>query len=119
MSAEPPKKELRPHTVPSDNQETPMPVQMGNVAVFSHYPNQYMWTGNGPREVVKNVAFPKPFKGTPKVTAALSAVDASKGSNLRVVVSCDAITDHGFNIKVSTYADSAIASASVSWIATD
>ena len=96
-----------------------MPVQMGTTSVFSHYPNQYMWTGTGPREVVKNIPFPKPFKGTPKVTAALSAIDASNGRNLRVVVTCDAITDHGFNVRVATYADTAIAAASISWIATD
>lgn len=56
-----------------------MVVLTGSASVFAHYPNGYMWTGSGEREVVKYVDFAKSFNGKPSVSAALAMVDSSKG----------------------------------------
>ena len=95
-----------------------MPTQTGMTNIFNHYPDGYMWTGSGQREVVKYISFSPAFGGTPKVSAALSMVDGSNAANLRVSVFVRDVTDHGFNAVVSTWADTKLAAASVSWIAT-
>ena len=94
-----------------------MPTQTGTTSVFGQYPNGYMWTGNGSREVVKFISFSPPFSGTPRVSAALPMIDGSHQANLRVAVTVSDVTDHGFNVRVSTWADTKLAAASVSWVA--
>ena len=95
-----------------------MPTQLGTVGVFDHYPGGFMWTGSGPREVVKYVSFPAPFSGTPKVAASVASVDSSNAANLRISVNVQDVTDHGFYVRVLTCADTRLASAAISWIAT-
>lgn len=95
-----------------------MATQIGVVNVFNHFPNGTMWTGNGERDETKYVRFSKPFPKTPKVVAAISSLDGT-GSSVRVTVSCQDITDHGFNAKVTTWSDTKLATISVAWFATD
>lgn len=94
-----------------------MAVLTGSVGVFSHYPNGYMWTGSGEREVVKYVSFKTPFNGKPSVSAALAMVDGSNAANLRVNLTVQDVTNDGFNVRVSTWADTKLAAVSISWIA--
>jgi hypothetical protein len=94
-----------------------MVVLTGSAGVFSHYPNGYMWTGSGEREVVKYVGFSKPFNGKPSVSASLAMVDSSNGANLRVNVSVQDVTNDGFNVRVATWGDTKLAGVSISWIA--
>lgn len=95
-----------------------MATQVGVVSVFNHYPNGSMWTGSGERDEMKYVNFPKAFQNPPKVVAAISTLDGT-GSSVRVSVSCQDITDHGFNLKVVTWADTKLATVSATWFASD
>jgi hypothetical protein len=96
-----------------------MAVLTGSAGVFSHYPNGYMWTGSGERDVLKYVDFPTSFKRKPSVSAALATVDSSKDANLRVNVSVQDITNDGFNVRVGTWGDTKLAAVSISWIAVE
>ena len=92
-----------------------MAVLTGSAGVFNHYPNGYMWTGSGEREVVKYVPFPTPFDAPPSVLAALETVDDA--AKRQVNVDVQDVSNDGFYVRVSTSADTRLAAASVAWLA--
>ena len=94
-----------------------MAVLTGSAGVFNHYPNGYMWTGSGEREVVKYVAFPTPFDGPPSGMAALETVDDPQTAKRQVSVDVQNVSTDGFHVRVSTSADTRLAAASVAWLA--
>jgi hypothetical protein len=94
-----------------------MAVLTGSAGVFNHYPNGYMWTGSGEREVVKYVPFPTPFDGPPSVLAALETVDDPHAAERQVNVDVQDVTNVGFHVRVSTSADTKLAAVSVAWLA--
>jgi hypothetical protein len=94
-----------------------MAVLTGSAGVFNHYPNGYMWTGSGEREVVKYVPFPKPFDEPPSVMAALETVDDPNAAERHVNVDVQDVSTDGFHVRVSTSADTKLAAASVAWLA--
>ena len=94
-----------------------MAVLTGSAGVFNHYPNGYMWTGTGEREVVKYVPFPTPFDAPPSVLAALETVDDPHPAMRQVNVDVQNVTNDGFHVRVSTSADIKLAAASVVWLA--
>lgn len=94
-----------------------MAVLTGSAGVFNHYPNGYMWTGSGEREVVKYVPFPTPFDAPPSVLAALETVDDRHAAKRQVNVDVQDVTNDGFHVRVSTSADTRLAAASVAWLA--
>jgi H-type lectin domain-containing protein len=95
-----------------------MTTRVGNVIVFSQWPNGPMWTGNGPRSVVKTVTFPAgSFGSPPQVTGAISSLDSGNAANTRVTVNILNITATKFDIKVDTWADTKLAQVGVSWVA--
>ena len=94
-----------------------MAVLTGSAGVFNHYPNGYMWTGSGEREVVKYVPFPTPFDGPPSVMAALETVDDPHAAKRQVDVDVQNVSNVGFQVRVSTSADTKLATASVVWLA--
>lgn len=94
-----------------------MAVLTGSAGVFNHYPNGYMLTGSGEREVVKYIPFPTPFDGPPSVLATLETVDESNAAERRVNVDVQDVTNDGFHVRVSASADTKLAAASVAWLA--
>ena len=94
-----------------------MAVMTGSAGVFNHYPNGYMWTGSGEREVVKYVAFPTPFDGPPSVLAALERVEDPHPAKPEISVDVQDVTNDGFHVRISTSADTKLAAASVAWLA--
>jgi hypothetical protein len=90
----------------------------GKETIFIHYPNDYMWTGNGPRHFEKFISLPQNlFTGTPQVMAALATVDSSAGANLRVNVKVDLVSNNYFRVTIETWADTKLAMIAVSWMA--
>ena len=79
-----------------------MAVLTGSAAVFNHYPNGYMWTGIGEREVVKYVPFPIPFDEPQIVLATLEAADDPHAANRQLNVDVQYVTNVGFNVRLST-----------------
>ena len=94
-----------------------MAVLTGSAGVFNHYPNGYMWTGSGEREVVKYVPFPTPFDAPPSVLAALETAEDPDPAKPQVNVDVQDVTNDGFHVRVSTSADTRLAAASVAWLA--
>ena len=95
-----------------------MPMAAGKETIFIHYPNDYMWTGQGPRGVQKFIHLPSGlFNGTPQVMAALACIDSSEQANLRVDVSVDMISNNYFRVSVDTWADTKLAMIKVAWMA--
>ena len=95
-----------------------MPTVMGMNDVFWHWPNDYMWTGAGPRNFIQQINFPPgSFTAAPKVVASLCGLDSSQAHNLRVKLSVQNITATGFKVKVDTWADTKLAHVAVAWVA--
>ncbi|MBL4919042.1 H-type lectin domain-containing protein [Szabonella alba] len=84
--------------------------------LFNHVDEQLpMWTGEGDRKVAMNVAFLSPFASPPVVTIGLAAIDSAHDQNLRFWLAAHDITTTGFKIEFSTWADTHIARAAISW----
>lgn len=77
-----------------------------------------MWTGDGDRSVEVPVVFARTFAEIPLISVALNGIDAAHDQNLRVRISPQEITTRGFTIQLSTWGDTHIARASVTWQAT-
>jgi len=79
----------------------------------------YMWAGSGPRDRIVHVDFAKPFAAKPTVIVGLSGFDAASqsASSVRLNVSTQNVTERGFDVKFTTWADSRFWSAHVNWIA--
>ena len=84
---------------------------------ISEYPNGDWWKGSGPRERTKHIDFKPPFKEPPAVMAALSLLDASKRDNVRINVEARNVTKSSFDLHISTWGGTGIASVTASWIA--
>ncbi len=91
--------------------------ESGKVEVFSHYPNGYMWTGNGPREIDAVIQFQAGFRRDPVVQASISALDSGNVANTRVDVNVISVTTQNFVVRVTTWADTKLATIHVSWMA--
>lgn len=72
----------------------------------------------GPRLDEIRVDFPAGrFTSSPKVQVMLNHIDADQAINTRIAVDAKDITQSGFIIEVSTWADSKVYGIGVSWIA--
>ena len=98
-------------------------ITMGDVQVisstdelFNHVDdNLPMWAEDGDRLVSLDILFTKPFKQAPAVTLGLSGIDGATDTNLRFWLHAKNVTAKGFTIEFSTWYDTHIARASVSW----
>lgn len=79
--------------------------------------NGTMWTGNGPREVRRQVRFREPFQTIPAVTVGISLWDTDHNTNTRVDIATDAVTPEGFDILFRTWGDSRLARIRADWMA--
>jgi len=76
-----------------------------------------MWTGQGPREFRRSVAFSEVYAEAPNVHIALSMWDTDSKRNQRADISAEAITAEGFEIVFRTWGDSRVARVRAAWMA--
>ena len=91
--------------------------ESGKVEVFSHFPSGYMWTGVGPREIDAVIPFQAGFRRDPVVQASIAALDSGNVANTRVDVNVVSVTRENFVVRVTTWADTKLATVHVSWTA--
>lgn len=72
----------------------------------------------GERYFLQPIYFPQPFteRQPPIVLVMLSGLDSDDGND-RISVTAEAITNYGFNIRYTTWWDTRLYGASVTWIA--
>lgn len=86
--------------------------------LFNHVDaGEYMWAGDGPRQVRVDFSFAQPFAAAPVVTTALTGIDSSQSENLRFNIRCEDISAQGFSLLFDTWDNTHIARAGVSWTA--
>lgn len=91
-------------------------VDHGDVVMFSDFEHDgVMWTGEGARQVRAIVEFSESFRTPPAVQTTLSMFDISNGTNARVDVQPEDITNEGFSIVLRTWSDTRIARVRVAW----
>lgn len=95
-----------------------MGIDQGELVLFSEFENDgAMWTGEGERTRSHSVRFSDRFRSPPAVHCALSMWDIDSGTNSRVEVRAEAVTETGFEVIFCTWADTHIARARVRWMA--
>jgi len=93
-------------------------VENGSVMLFSDFQHDgVMWTGEGPRELRKDITFSEPFCTAPTVQVGLSLWDFDKGANQRADVFAETIGTTGFALVFRTWGDTRIARVRADWIA--
>ncbi len=93
-------------------------IDQGEAILFSEYESGgTMWTGEGERTRRHPVRFAERYREPPVVHCALSMWDIDSGTNARVEVSAESITETGYDIVFRTWADTHIARARVRWMA--
>lgn len=93
-------------------------VDQGTELLFSDHENEGpMWSGEGPREVIKKVEFASKFKERPVVHVSLSMIDGANWTNQRIEIKSQAISRSSFEIVFKTWGDTKVARAAVSWLA--
>ena len=76
-----------------------------------------MWTGTGPREHRREVAFEDAFSDPPAVHVSMSMWDSDSGSNQRMDIAAEKITEKGFELVFRTWGDSRVARVRAAWMA--
>ncbi|GHC47323.1 H-type lectin domain-containing protein [Neogemmobacter tilapiae] len=93
-------------------------IQQGKLMLFSDFADGgEMWTGQGPREVRREVKFKEPFLEPPAVLTGLSMWDMDNRQNGRMDLGVDEVTSTGFTIIFRTWADTRIARVRADWTA--
>ncbi|MCZ4354517.1 H-type lectin domain-containing protein [Roseovarius aestuarii] len=93
-------------------------IDQGEIVLFSDYESGgEMWTGDGDRMRRHTIRFTEPFRSCPVVQCALSMWDIDCGTNSRVEVSAENISENGFEVVFRTWADTKVARARVRWMA--
>lgn len=93
-------------------------IEQGDFVLFSDYEDGGpMWTGQGPREFRRPVAFSEAFADAPNVHIALSMWDTDTKRNQRADISAEAVTAEGFEIVFRTWGDSRVARVRAAWMA--
>lgn len=93
-------------------------VDQGDINLFSDFQDGgEMWTGVGPRERRRKVAFAQPFRAPPSVQTSVSLWDVDTASHMRADVSAENITTESCEIVFRTWGDSRVARIRVAWMA--
>lgn len=84
--------------------------------IFNHVDQGLpMWSGHGDRNVTVDIVFSAPFAAPPAVSLGLTGIDSAHDQNLRIRLITRNVTATGFTIECSTWHDTHIASAEISW----
>lgn len=93
-------------------------IDQGDALLFAEFEDGGdMWTGTGPRERRKSVAFSAPFRDIPVVHTTVSLWDVDTASAVRAEVVAENITTSSFDIVFHTWADTRVARIRVAWVA--
>lgn len=93
-------------------------IDQGDVLLFSDFEDDgEMWTGNGPRKVVRPVVFSQGYKSLPSLQVALSMWDMDHQTNARADIRAEEVTREGFNLVFRTWGDTRVARARAIWTA--
>ncbi|RKF13860.1 hypothetical protein D6850_11730 [Roseovarius spongiae] len=93
-------------------------IDQGEIVLFSDYEkNGPMWAGAGERERRHSIRFEERFRDPPVVQCALSMWDIDSGSNARMDVRAETISETGFEVVFRTWSDTRVARARVRWMA--
>lgn len=93
-------------------------IEQGSKILFSDFVHDgAMWTGSGPRDVRHRQDFKERFVAPPAVTVGVSMWDIDHGTNSRVDISAENVTETGFVIVFRTWADTRIARIRADWMA--
>lgn len=93
-------------------------VENGSVNLFSDYQHDgEMWTGEGVRELRKEVVFEEPFAAAPTVQVGISMWDFDRKTNQRADISAEKVTAKGFALVFRTWGDTRVARVRADWIA--
>lgn len=93
-------------------------IEQGSKILFSDFVhNGAMWTGSGPREVRQTERFKEAFLQPPAIKLGISMWDIDHGTNSRVDIQAENVTETGFDIVFRTWADTRIARIRAEWLA--
>ncbi len=91
-------------------------VDQGEAILFSDFEHDGpMWSGEGTRDVIHPVRFSSRFRAIPAVSCSLSMLDMSNKAFTRFDLKTRNVTEEGFDIVFSTWADSKIARVRIAW----
>ncbi|WP_313352854.1 H-type lectin domain-containing protein [Paracoccus sp. (in: a-proteobacteria)] len=76
-----------------------------------------MWSSDGDRLVRVEIEFCATFADVPMISLGLTGIDSAHDQNLRFWLREADVTEKGFSIEFSTWGDTHIARAAVSWSA--
>lgn len=76
-----------------------------------------MWTGTGPRRVIRHIDFDEPFDKVPLVHVSITMWDTDSGPNQRMDIQATKVTPTGFDVEFRTWGDSRVARVRVGWMA--
>ena len=90
----------------------------GSVSLFSDFEDGgEMWTGNGPRMIMKKVVFSEEYRSPPSVHVSISMWDMDQNANQRADISAEMVTEKGFDMVFRTWGDSRVARIRADWTA--
>ena len=93
-------------------------IDQGNAVLFSDFEDGGdMWTGRGPRDRRKRVAFSEPFRTNPVVHVGISMWDVDNETPLRADVVAETVTVDGFDLVFRTWGDTRVARIRAAWMA--
>lgn len=92
-------------------------IQIGRHPFKKTQPNYSLLNGNGSRDMKQKIKFSKKYSGIPSVAVCLCQLDVLSDFDHRISTVAENITPSDFDLKMSTWKDSRIWSASASWIA--
>ncbi|MEZ5778288.1 MAG: H-type lectin domain-containing protein [Paracoccaceae bacterium] len=95
-----------------------MAVEQGSSLLFSDYKDGgVMWTGEGPRELRRPIAFAEHYSAAPAVHVSISLWDMDQKSNQRADITAEKVTPKGFEIVFRTWGDTRVARIRADWLA--
>ncbi|MGR3495488.1 H-type lectin domain-containing protein [Citreimonas sp.] len=95
-----------------------MAIDQGEAEIFSEFEDGGpMWTGSGPRERRRAVAFAQPFLAAPVVQVTVSLWDTDQSTNLRAEIAAEDATPEGCTLVFRTWGDTRIARIRMRWTA--
>ncbi|WP_298909742.1 H-type lectin domain-containing protein [uncultured Aliiroseovarius sp.] len=95
-----------------------MGVDQGSKVLFSDFEDDgEMWTGSGPRKILRTIRFSEPFLTPPTVTVSMSMWDIAGESNQRADITAENVTEDGFDILFRTWGDTRVARVRADWLA--
>ncbi len=93
-------------------------VDQGSQVLFSDFEHDgEMWTGTGPREFHRAIAFSSAFSEPPVVQISMTMWDIDMGANQRADIAAENITETGFDAVFRTWGDTRVARVRCDWIA--